>query len=123
MAFKTFKMYCEQNAVANSATPAPTVNTGFSNEANKSFDQVVDPLIDNFTRNVIAYTLNQYYPQLQTTQIQYILDKIKKSLSETVYDPRKDLRNIVNNIFRNRNQPQAQRNTAQAETTPYHPNG
>lgn len=111
MTFKTFKKYCEQNAVAN-----PTVNTSFSNDPNKSFDQTIDPLIENFTKNIVAHTLNQYYTQLQPPQIQYILDKIKKILSETVYNPRKDLRNVVNNIFRNRHQ---QKSTAQTETTPY----
>lgn len=87
MSYQTFKQYSE-----------------LVEQQKDNFNKVVDPLIEKFTQNVLANILDQYSTQLQEQQINYILEKIKADLTNAQYNPRKDLRNIISNIYKTGNQ-------------------
>jgi predicted aldo/keto reductase-like oxidoreductase len=97
MLFNTFKDFCEQ-AGKTVYTP-PTVNTGFSHKGNKSFEQAIEPLLDEFLKKVLVEVLDKYNTQLSQPQVNYILDKLKNKLSTLQYDAKKDLSSIINDIF------------------------
>jgi restriction endonuclease Mrr len=108
MVIKTFKNYCEaQDATAGFV---PNANSGFMNQQNKSFEQVVDPIVDDFAQKILTNVLSQDVVQLQPAQIEYILNSLKAKLSNMHYDPQKDLGKSINDLFRKGNQPSTPRN-------------
>lgn len=114
MTFKTFKDYCEnQDATAHHPV---NVNQGYFNQERHSFEQVIDPIVEEFVNKIQSNVLNQYFVQLQPVQLEYIINKIKSDLGKTSYNANNDLGNTINDLWRKGNSPVAG-STPQAQDT------
>lgn len=96
----SFKQYCEYQD--KTIHYAQTPDSGYRDSKNKSFEQGVDPLIKEFSKKILTNVLNEYVPNLNEIQINYILDKVRTELENTHYTPINDLSKTISNIWKSK---------------------
>ena len=95
MSLMTFREFQDPTAIHK-----PTTDAGFSDQKNRSFEQVVEPIISDFVKKISTDVLSDKFSQLQPQQINYIIEKIRSSITEIKYNVNDDLSRNINDLWK-----------------------
>jgi hypothetical protein len=101
-----FRKFIESQDVTAAYVRKP--NDGFFDQRNRSFEEVVEPLVKGFVQQIMSHIMGRNNLQLSETQVKYISESVKRELEKLQYNPQNDIGQAVNTLWKqgNRRMPQ-----------------